>query len=231
MSLKRSEFCLLFIVLAGADGASAEITTGNRANTWEFTMQANYLGSANVTFDGGASADIDSDVGFGLGGAYNFNEHFAMRADFMWNSSDYKATRVLDTGSVGSPGTSAGNRGFNSSLDSATLALGADFYFVQAAVSPFINVSAGWTYIDTNIPSGPAQTACWWDPWYGYICNGYQPSFDDTEFSYGAAAGLRVDLADHVFLRATIGSNYIDYGKGASSNNYTVSTLGIGFSY
>jgi opacity protein-like surface antigen len=231
MNLERSKFCLLFLALAGANAASAQSISGNRANTWEFTMQANYLGSENVTFDGGASADINSDVGFGFGGAYNFNEHFAMRADLMWNSSDYTAMRVLDTGSVGSPGTKTGNRGFNSSLDSATLALGADFYFVDAMVSPFLGVSAGWTYIDTNIPSGPAQTACWWDPWYGYICDGYQPSIDDTEFSYGAAAGLRVDLSDNVFLRATIGANYVDYGKGADSDNYTVSTLGIGFSY
>ena len=139
-----------------------------------------------------------------------------------WDSADYEATRVIEND---------GTRNFDSTLDATSLAATAEYIFSQGRISPFVNASAGWTYVDTNIPSGPAQGGCWWDPWFGYICGTSQPSLTKTEFSYGAAAGVRFDLSENFFLRASVGKSYIDYDKNIGDSGRTIASIGIGVYY
>lgn len=210
----------VIILLTVSNGVLADSI--NRAQKWELTLQTRYLESTEVNFDGGASADINSDLGFGFGVGYNLNDKLALRGNMSWLSASYSATRVLDDGTDT-------RQNFGSELDASTLSFGADYYFTKGKFSPFINGSIGWTFVDTNIPAGIPITTCWWDPWWGYLCNTVQPSVSDTEVSYGAAVGFRYDITDKVFLRASIGQYYIDYSRSVGDSDYLVSQFEFGF--
>ena len=44
----------------------------------------------------------------------------------------------------------------------------------KATFTPYVTGGIGYAFIDTNIPDSPPQTACWWDPWWGYVCDTFQ---------------------------------------------------------
>ncbi len=203
-------------------GYIGSVVAADRDQNWEFTLQPRYVESTEIEFGGGSRVDINSDIGFGFGMGYNLNENFALRGTISWFSASYSGTRVLDTGA---------EQTFSSRLDSSTIGIGADYYLTKGRVSPYVNVSAGWTFVDTNIPAGLPQSICWWDPWWGYICDTYQPTVGDTEFSYSVALGLRFELSDRMFLRAGVSDYSIDYDNSLSSDNSLITQLDIGFSY
>ena len=144
----------VIVLLTVSNGVLADSI--NRAQKLELTLQTRYLESTEVNFDGGASADINSDLGFGFGVGYNLNDKLALRGNMSWLSARYSATRVLDD-------VSGTRQNFSSRLDAATLSFGADYYFTKGRFSPFINGSIGWTFVETNIPAGRPITTCWWD--------------------------------------------------------------------
>ena len=83
--------------------------------------------------------------------------------------------------------------------------------------------------IDSNIPSGPATGTCWWDPWWGYVCNTWQPTYEDTAFAYGAAAGLRAELgAGKFFLEGSYNMLWVDFDK-AGTQDFDGVRLNIGW--
>ena len=57
--------------------------------------------------------------------------------------------------------------------------------------TPFITTGIGWNFVDTNIPTEPPQVGCWWNPWYGYICEGFQDTKNVDGFAYQLGAGMR----------------------------------------
>jgi prepilin-type N-terminal cleavage/methylation domain-containing protein len=52
----------------------------------------------------------------------------------------------------------------------------------------------GWTWVDTNIPSGLPETFCWYYPWWGSYCATGTPTHDTTKFSYNLGGGGAVRL-------------------------------------
>jgi opacity protein-like surface antigen len=193
----------------------------SRAERWEFTIEMRYVDDQTFDHAAGTQVDVKSEVGWGFGFAYNFNDHLALGMDFGWNSPSYDATVVTDNGSTYQVGTEMSTSSFHLNLL---------YNFIAGPVTPFVGAGIGSTYIDTNIPAGPAGTSCYWDPWYGYICYGYQPTYGDSRFSYNALVGVRWDINRDVFLRAAVGSHWIDAATGGDQD-FTVGRLEIGFSY
>ena len=68
------------------------------------------------------------------------------------------------------------------------------YYFMTGRFTPFITTGIGWNLVDTNIPTEPPQVGCWWNPWYGYICEGFQDTKNVDGFAYQLGAGLRYRL-------------------------------------
>jgi len=89
----------------------------------------------------------------------------------------------------------------------------------------------GWNWVDTNIPSGLPSTACWWDPWLGYICNTNTPTHDESSFFYSAGAGLRWDFSGSSFLKMGYYQGWMDYEKVSGSPDLTSLRLELGFSF
>ena len=193
---------------AGREGAS------------EAAFVVPYLYGERYEFEGGASAEFNSDAGFGFNISHFYSNNLAMRFDFMWNSVGYSATRVLDD----NQGTTekVGGR-----LDSFNMGFGADYYFGNGKVSPFVSGNLGWNFTDTNIPAGPSGSVCWWDPWWGYICQGYQPTHTETNYYYGVGGGIRADFARDKFLKIGYYTSWIDFDH--SSDSAELQSLRIEF--
>lgn len=225
--MHKKKLCLfveVFIFISLLSSSSAIAAPGGRAQTFEFTLMTRHVDSATVNFDGGARADINKDMGFGFGLGYNFDDHLAVRGLFSWHSTSYEATRVLDDGN----GTTVS---FGSRLDTTTMDIGVDYNFLADRLTPFISAALGWTFVDTNIPAGIPVTVCWWDPWWGYLCDTVQPTVSETEFSYRAAIGLRYDINSNIFVRASAGKYFIDYDKATSDSDNLVTQLDFGFKF
>ena len=79
------------------------------------------------------------------------------------------------------------------------------YNITKGRLAPYLQVGAGWTYIDSNIANGPPIGGCWWDPWWGYICDGFQPTHTDTNYSYNYGVGVRYELANNMLLKASYG--------------------------
>ena len=161
---------------------------GERANTWEFS--AGLFGTSSEESNGrnGASLDVDSAVGFAFGIGYNFTEKFAVLFNGGYVEPDYEATYNTDE----------------------------VWLFMDGPFTPFVTGGFGGTYADSNVSGGPPVTGCWWDPWWGYICQDFFDTYDDTLFSYGIGAGLRYDFENSLFVRGSINRTWADgNGDGA----------------
>lgn len=211
---------LLTTALAVAASSAQASDFRSRAETWEFTMQMRGLAEQSWDTPGGSHIDTNSDIGWGFGFGYNFNDHLGLDFDISWNSPSYDAIVATDVG----PRHQGGE------LETSTIQLNLIYNILKGPFTPFVSAGIGSTYVDTNIASGPAGASCWWDPWYGYICYGYQPTYASSRFSYSGAVGVRWDLSRSIFLRAAIGSLWIDMPKG-SDQAFTNGRLEIGFSY
>lgn len=176
----------------------------SRAGSWEFILPINYSQSTSFNGEGGSSASLNSDVGMGLGFGYNLNNHFQLGGTISWSARNYAATLVDSNGTT---------RRASGTLDSSTIALNGTYYLMQGGFSPFLTGGIGSTFIDSNIPNGQGSTACWWDPWYGYVCDTYQATKTQTALSYSAGAGVRFELTRGVSVQGSYNRMWLDYSK------------------
>ena len=80
----------------------------------------------------------------------------------------------------------------------------------RAAFTPFVEAGAGWTDVDSNIPSGPPTTGCWWDPWWGYICSSFYETYSETRTSYLYGVGVRWEMGSDMVLKGTYSLMNVD---------------------
>jgi opacity protein-like surface antigen len=212
----------LALIAASNTCFAAAGSMSDREGQWQAFFATNYVDSDSIDFDGGAQADINGDLGWLFGFGYNFNEQLALDFEISWNSVSYTATRVLEAG---------GTEQIGGWLDTSATRFNLTYHFTEKALTPFISANIGWAWIDTNIPSGPPSTGCWWDPWWGYICSGYQPTYSRTEFTYGAGLGLRFDTGKNVFLRGVISQQWLDVGGASSTPDFLMYRFDLGFMF
>jgi opacity protein-like surface antigen len=206
---------------AAADPASSYRGREGRS---EITLQPRYIASKDLDVGGGSKLELDQAFGFGLGFGYNFTNKFALHLDGSWASTDYKAQIATSTG--GTPGMTTAN----GTLETSTIALNLSYYFLEGPLTPFVLGGIGWTWVDSNIPSGPPTGTCWYDPWYGYVCNSYQNTYAKDYFSYSLGLGGRWDVAPGFFLRGSIVWQWMDLGK-AGTTDFPGGRLDLGFMF
>ena len=194
----------------------------NQGAGWEFGAELLYQDSTDLSFNGGSRASLDDDLGFAITFGYRFNSHLGLSFGLDWNSIDYEVD--VQSGLV--PGVRFTG---NSDLDIFTTRASLNYNFLEGNVRPYITAGIGYTWVDTNIPNGPVQTGCWWDPWWGYVCAPYQSTKTVDDFSYQAGAGVRWDFGDAYTLRFGYEKQWFDYSKATSTPDFD--QLRLGFSY
>lgn len=177
--------------LAASQGAGAQMGFGSggggQFGDWEFRIGPVFQESKNVGFNGGSNADIDSTTGVKIGAGYYATDQLIIGGNFSYGQSSFNGTVRS-----GTPGLNAVIE--NGHVDFSTLMFDATYTFLHGPLRPFVKAGLGWNWINTNIASGPPQTGCWWDPWWGYICTGYQPTHGASSFAYQAGAGIQFNF-------------------------------------
>jgi opacity protein-like surface antigen len=196
--------------LAGALALSSPVQAQGRerAGSLEFVLPVFYTPSSHFSGEGGSSADINSNLSFGVGLNYNLNNHLQVGGLFSWSYQGYTATTVDTTGAT---------RKATGTLSASTIGLNATYFFMPSGTTPFVTGGFGSTFVDTNIPNGAPSTGCWYDPWYGYICNTYTPTKTQTAVSYQAGAGMRFELNRTVAVQGSYNRMWIDLSSGSPS--------------
>jgi len=191
--------------------------TMERSERWEASFQL--LGQSSEDFGGpsGSGVSIDSDVGFGFGLTYNFNEHFALGGDFQFFNPDYNATLIDD---MGQPVM------IDAEADFFTGQFRGTWNFFKGPLTPYVEGGVGWTYADSNIIDQPPITGCWFDPWWGYICDTFFSTYDDTSFSYSIGGGVRWDITPAFGLRGGYSRLMLDF-ENASKADFDTGRLDL----
>jgi hypothetical protein len=209
---------LIVLVPLAAAGES------ERPNRWQSSIPLTFTSSSSYdsTF---TSVDISDDLGWGFGFGYHLNKMFMVGMDLTWLSANYNASIATDFDGDEIPDDSVDIGG---TLDAANMQFVGQYNILGGRVTPFLRASLGWTWIDSNIPSGPTQGVCWWDPWWGYVCDTWQPTFEDTSFAYGAAVGVRGELTDRFFLEGSYNMLWVDFDK-AGTQSFDGFRLNVGW--
>jgi opacity protein-like surface antigen len=190
------------LALLAISGVAA--AQGDRAGTWEAGFSIADVGGDTLTGQRpGVTLDVSDDFAWGGTVSYNMTNRLAVGGDFWFSSQDYTATRVLDN-----PGQSSAS--VSTELDVWTIQLKGTFNFLDGPFTPFIEAGAGWTDVDSNIPSGPPTTGCWWDPWWGYICSSWYETYSETRTSYLYGVGVRWDMGSDMVLKGSYSLMNVD---------------------
>jgi hypothetical protein len=184
----------------------------DRVGTWQLSIPITYIPGTDFDGQGGSTVDLNDDIGFGVGFGYNLNEYFYLGGEITWIFVGYEAT--VERGDT----PPLADFKLSGELDASTFAFKARYNILDKTVTPFLSASLGSTYVDSNIAAGPPQGTCWWHPWWGYICNSWQPTYGDSGFSYRLDAGIRADVSDSFFLEGSYGVFWLNTDGGDNPN-------------
>jgi opacity protein-like surface antigen len=212
-----------FVPLAALSILWSAAASADRQPGWDFGGELLYQSSQDISFNGGSSASLEDDIGIALTFGYRFNSRVELIFGLDWNTVDYDINVAPGSGQLGFSGTG--------DLESFTPRVGANFNFLEGDLTPYVTGGVGWSFIDTNIPDGPAQSACWWDPWWGYYCGTWQDTRSIDELAYNAGAGVRWDVSSTITLRLGYEKHWIDIGEATSTPDFDQFKFGVSARY
>lgn len=172
---------------------------------WQARVGGFYQPTTDVDFDGGSTVEFNSSTGFLIGLSYALSRQFEVGANLTYDDRDYEARLAGDQPDEFFP--------VRGTVESTGVMFDLSYYFLTGRIRPFVTAGAGWNFVDTNIPTAPPQVGCWWNPWYGYICEGFQETKDVDGFAYQAAAGVNVRMNSTLSLSGSYRMNWVDYPK------------------
>jgi opacity protein-like surface antigen len=226
----RFVFALVLCALGAATSALAQ--SADRAGKWEFSLLAQYWTANDITLEDvtlpnppignipTATSDLnyslDDEFFWGLGLTYNLSDRFAVRGEFTFGHPEYEMTwnnsRITGQAYV----------------HTGKLNLDVNLLTGPGPITPFLSAGAGYTYLDTGVPSGPPEFYYWWDYWWNVpVVAVSVPTFSETTFSYNVTAGVRWDINSSSALKLTVTQNWIDQ----SNRGGTLETLETTLSY
>jgi len=180
--------------------------TVNRTGRWETTLGLYGTGEDGTTGPQKSSLDIFRGYGVGFSVGYNFTQNLAMRFDGTWSRADYDA--VLNT-------EDEGIKIISHRLSNFTGQFNGVWNILDGPFTPYLQAGVGWTYLNSNVARGAPSTGCWWDPWWGYVCQNFYSTYRDTNFSFNVGAGLRYEFRRDMFVRGGWERVMIDGREGA----------------
>jgi len=190
----------------------------------EFGVDVLYQLTATSHFDGGSKLKTDDDLGASLYFGYRFNPKVELNFLLDWNQVNYDG----DLQSASFPGLSASVHG---DMETFAFRINGVYNFIDGPLTPFVSGGLGYSWIDTNIPTGQVQVGCWWDPWYGQICTPYQPTKSVDAFTYQAGLGARWDITDYFTMRFTWEHSWFDIPKASSTPGWDQIKIGAVWRY
>ncbi|SET71917.1 outer membrane beta-barrel protein [Thalassotalea agarivorans] len=190
-----------------------------RSGKWEGSFQIIGADDQFIESYEGSTLEIKDDLGWGFTLGYNFNPHVAVNFEMVATRPTYKANLIDDNGNEVPE--------IHHKADIWHSQFNLVYNVFSTKFTPYVQAGVGWTYIDSNIASAPPEGVCWWDPWWGWICDTYQATYNDSRFSYNGAVGLKYEFDNYSFVRAGVGMNFVSTNSGEDLD-LTVVKLEIG---
>jgi opacity protein-like surface antigen len=207
---------LILALLVGATAASAQTREGR----WQVSLGTGYQFGKTIDGEHGSTMKTDNDFTWALTTGFNVNDNVEVNFNMGWANVGYDANVVRDNGNT---------IGISGTYSAWSLGAGVSYNFIDGPITPYVGAGIGWTWVDTNIPTGPSQDVCWWDPWWGYVCYSDYPTATTDGFTYQASVGLRYDINFNTFMKIGYASQWIDAGKAKSTPRFDVATLQFGW--
>ncbi len=224
--LKRLILLILLIALSSSVFAQRfnkkSSSYGVRTSRFEASVLLPYQNSTSKNFNGGSELKIDSKAGWGIGIGWNWTAKWNLAYKLTVTKPGYSAT-IVPEDPAETPQTIDHNMSKYSHQFNVT------YNFRDRAFTPFVQAGAGMTTLDSNILSRPPAVGCWWDPWWGYICVADWKTFKTTKFSYNLGLGLRWDINNAVFTRASYNKEFVSLKSGSLSFDTMMLELGLIF--
>jgi len=223
--LITKSFTFLAFILLAVVGMNAQAAFhDSRVKKWEFFLAPQFTNSKLLQFDNGAEADINERSSFGFGLGYNINAHIELSLEFSTSNGNYTSTIVSGDDPPSDPKIST------QSLYTSSIDFGFTYNILSTPFTPYVTASLGSTYIDSGLLTGEVGSSCWWYPYYGYVCGPVAQTYTSTEFTYGAALGLRYDFNRKLYIKGDVGKNYIDFGN-SNTPDFTTYRFIFGFMF
>lgn len=196
--------------------------SGSRDTRFEASVILAYQNSIEESSEGGSSIDVDSTFGWGIGIGWNWTAKWNLAYRLVSTEPKYLATIVPDD-------EGALPRTIEHKMSKYSHQLNATYNFSEKAFTPFVMAGIGWTKLDSNVPGGPPNTACWWDPWWGYICVSDWKTYQTSEFSYNLGLGVRWDINNAVFTKAAYTREFLSLDNGSLNFDFVTLEMGLMF--
>jgi opacity protein-like surface antigen len=199
----------------------------NSGTGYSFGFEAIYQDSTDISGRAGSTASIDDDLGFALTFGYRFNPNLELEFGLDWASVDYNASvQCAD------PPCLFDSIDVRGEYEYFTPRVNLNYYINPGGqLVPYIRAGIGYAFIDTNIPTGQVEVGCWWDPFYGQICTGYQDTASLDDFAYQLGIGVLWKFSRGYGLRLGYEKQWIDFGQTSSTPDFDQIRLGIVFMY
>lgn len=194
----------------------------SRDGRYEAGIVVPYQLGADVSGEQGSSLDIQSAIGFGFSLGWNWTENVNLSYRFMMTKPKYEATLIPDD-LVGNPVV------VDYKMSKMSHQFDATYNILKGSFTPFVAGGIGYTKLDSNIPRGHGESACWWDPWYGYICLTEWKTFETSEFTYNLGVGVRWDFSDFMYSKASYTREFLSLDKGSLDFDYMALEMGLIF--
>jgi len=226
--LKRLVLIALLIaasstVLAQYDHQRKERSpSGSRDTRFESSVILVYQNGVEESSEGGSAIDVDNTFGWGFSVGWNWTAKWNLAYRLLSTEPNYLATIVPDDETL-VPQT------VEHKMTKYSHQLNATYNFSEKAFTPFVMAGIGYTKLDSNIPGGPPNTACWWDPWWGYICISDWETYSTSEFSYNLGLGVRWDINNAVFTRAAYSREFLSLDNGTLNLDMLTLEMGLMF--
>ncbi len=215
---------VLILIAALALSSTAVAQQNTRDDMWEFDLLVGNMDGDTIAGENGSSIRTDSTTNYGFAMAYNFNSHWSLGGEFLWGSPDYDAIIIPDDG-FGLPEV------IRHELSTFSYSFKGTFNLLDGPLTPYVEAGFGWTEMDSNVASQPPITGCWWDPWWGYVCNTYVNTFSKTRESVSGALGIRWDLDNGMTLKGSYGLNQINTSRALDKAEMEFYRLDVGWRF
>jgi len=213
MNIKHLVVLLALLMLSTSVQAqrfNKKVHDNHRERTWEAGLLLQHQTSVSEEFEGGSTLDIDSSTGFGFFIGWNWTEHVNLSWRFALNKPGYTAYIVPQEGGEVPQVLSY-------KMSNYTNQFNFTYNFMSGRFTPYIQAGLGWTKLDSNVPEAPPEITCWWDPWWGYICIDQWKTYKTSQFTYNLGLGLRWDINNAFFTRATYNREFIKLDSGSTN--------------
>ncbi len=222
-SVMAKSGCAVLLLGLSISGEAGYYGQPERAGRWEAALGARYQDFGTFDFKGPSKLDVGDSTTVNFSFAYNFDNHWSLGFEFSGDDVDYDAT-------VNTNSTPSEQVALSGELDTSTGQLLGTWHMFEGALTPYATIGLGWTYIDSNIISNYEGSGCWWNPWYwGYTCGSFYDTYDETAFSYSAVLGLRWDITPVVFMRGSVGKQWLDLDNGSNDTDMARVEVGMMF--